>query len=130
MVWPFRRIESLGQRGEILARRFLKKAGMKILGQNYRCPAGEIDLIALDRSTRRTAGAETIVFVEVKTRSSAGRASPESAVNAHKQDQIRRTAAYYLRHYPAEGYHTRFDVVAIILPENEKPRINHISDAF
>ena len=86
-MWPlgrWRRTGSsgeLGRRGEKLAAKALKRAGMKILARNYRCPAGEADLIALDRSTRRQSGAETIVFAEVKTRSSDTYTDPELFLN-------------------------------------------------
>ena len=103
---------------------------MKILGRNYRCPAGEIDLIALDRSTVKALGAEMIVFVEVKTRSSANRSPPQAAVTADKQARVRRAAAYYLAHYPTEGYRTRYDVVAVVLGEDDKPQLTHIPNAF
>lgn len=130
MRWPFAAAKPLGQRGELLARKLLRRAGLKILARNYRCPAGEIDLIALDRSTRKTLGSETIVFVEVKTRSSPGRSRPEAAVDAHKRRQIRSVADYYLRNHPTEGYRTRFDVVAVVLPDDAKPEITHTPNAF
>jgi len=130
MAWPFGRRQTVGERGERLARRFLRKAGLKILAENYRCPNGEIDLIALDRSTRKAHGAETIVFVEVKTRSSAGQTPPEAAVDADKRARIQSAAAHYLRHYPTEGYRRRYDVVSIILPEGADPEITHIPNAF
>ncbi len=120
----------LGQRGEKLACRFLKKAGLKILARNYRCPGGEIDIIALDTSTRRAGRGETIVFVEVKTRSSETHAGPESAVDAHKRNQIDKAARYYLRHHSTKGYRTRYDVVAVILPDGQEPIVRHTPNAF
>ena len=119
-----------GQRGEDAARRFLRKAGLKILARNYRCPGGEIDLIALDTSTRRNGHAETIVFVEVKTRSTETPAGPESAIDAHKRKQVAKAARYYLRHHPTKGDLTRYDVMAIIIPPGQKPAIRHIPGAF
>jgi len=125
--------KALGNRGEDLACRFLKKAGLKILARNYRCPTGEIDIIALDPATRKTdAHTETIVFVEVKTRSTAAKASPATAVDARKRNQIRKAARYYLRHYPAAGLLTRYDIVAVVIEPNrhQKPDIRHIKHAF
>ena len=130
MARPHGRGHAVGPRGEKLARRFLKKAGLKVLAENFRCPAGEIDLIALDRSTRKGLGAETIVFVEVKTRSSARQTRPEAAVDADKRARIQSAAACYLRRYPTEGYRRRFDVIAVVLPEGAKPEITHIPNAF
>ncbi len=122
--------KALGNRGETFACRCLKKAGMKILARNYRCPGGEIDIIALDPSTRRTSQAETIVFVEVKTRAAETPAGPQSAIDAHKRNQVAQAARYYLRHYPAKGYLTRYDVVAVIAPPGQKPTVRHIPNAF
>ena len=130
MAWPFGRRKALGPRGEALARRHLRRAGLKVLARNYRCPSGEIDLIALDRSTRKSLGAETIVFVEVKTRADAHHASPANAVDARKRRQIERAADDYLARHDTEGYRVRYDIVAIVLPEGGKARIAHIRDAF
>ncbi len=125
-MWPFGRREPLGRRGERLAARFLRRKGLKILGRNYACPGGEIDLIALERPPRREGGAETIVFVEVKTRSSAGPAAPQSAVDAAKKRRLRRAARHYLSRHRAAGHPTRYDVIAIVLPPDAKPDIRHI----
>ena len=124
--------KALGNRGEDAACRFLKKTGMKILARNYRCPGGEIDIIALDASTRKTSRAETIVFVEVKTRATETAAGPEAAVDAHKREQVEKAARYYLRHYPAKGYLTRYDIVAVVIPPGKKqePAVRHIQKAF
>ena len=122
--------KALGNRGETAACRCLKKAGMKILARNYRCPGGEIDIIALDPSTRRTSQAETIVFVEVKTRATETPAGPASAIDAHKRKQVVHAAQYYLRHHPAKGYLTRYDAVAVIIPPGQKPTVRHIPNAF
>jgi len=129
-MWPFRSAESLGARGERLAGRTLKRKGMKILARNYRCPSGEIDIIALDRSTRRESGRETIVFVEVKTRSDDSYNAPESSVDARKRRRIRKAARYYLRHYPTDQHAVRYDIVSIVAPGDAKPRIKHICGAF
>ena len=131
-MWPFSRSaeSALGPRGERLARRFLKRRGLKILGRNYRCPGGEIDLIALDSSTRSEQGAETIVFVEVKTRSSDRYTYPESAVNADKKRRIRKAASYYVGTHDTGGFITRFDIVSIVADEGGEVRIRHLPDAF
>ncbi|RKY27241.1 MAG: YraN family protein [Planctomycetota bacterium] len=116
----------LGPRGEKLACRYLRRAGMKILARNYRCPAGEADILALDRI-----GAEQVlVFVEVKTRSGRRYTEPESAVNAAKQRKLRGIANYYLAAHQARVLAVRFDVVAIVIPPGGKPDIRHIPGAF
>jgi len=130
-MWPFGRHKNkpLGQRGEDLAAKMLKSSGLKILARNYRCPAGEVDLIALDRSLRRN-GADTIVFVEVKTRTSDRYTTPASAVNAHKQHHIKKVADYYLAHHAADDYNTRCDIVSVIIPAGQAAQIEHIPNAF
>jgi len=103
---------------------------MKILATNYRCPSGEVDLIALDRSTRKATGAETLVFVEVKTRTSDRYTDPESAVNRDKQRRIRKVAGYYRTRRRAEDYNVRYDIVSVVLRPDADPQIKHIPDAF
>ncbi len=135
-MWPFRgdgtgRSDArLGRRGERLAARTLRREGLKILARNYRCPAGEVDLIALDPSTRAACGAETIAFVEVKTRASARHVAPESAVDRRKQRQLAGVASYYLAHHPAADYAVRYDVVSVIIADGADPDVRHIVDAF
>ena len=135
-MWPLGRWRrsggtgDLGRLGEKLAARALKRAGMKILARNYRCPTGEADLIALDRSTRRQSGAETIVFVEVKTRSSDKYTGPESAVDRDKQRRLENVAQYYVTRRHAEDFIIRFDIIAIVAPDGQAPELKHIKDAF
>ncbi len=125
-----RRTEPLGKDGEKFAARYLRRKGFKILARNYRCPTGEADIIALDRSTRNSNGTETIIFVEVKTRSTAKYVEPESAVDARKRRQLTRIAEYYLSHHDTNDYAARFDVVSVVIREGEKPEVKHIADAF
>lgn len=131
-LWNRRQYPSgnLGKAGEKLAARALKRDGMKILARNYRCPAGEADLIALDRSTRRENGAETIVFVEVKTRSSDKYVDPEHAVDRDKQRRLEAVAQYYAAKRNTGDYCIRFDIIAIVAPSGGKPELKHIKDAF
>jgi putative endonuclease len=119
-----------GRAGEDLARRFLRRRGLKILARNYRCPAGEVDLIALDGSTRKQTGAQTLCFIEVKTRKSDRYTTPASAVDAEKRRRIRRVARHYLSRRPTEGYNVRYDIVAIVWPEDGQPRIDFHPNAF
>lgn len=112
----------IGRKGEKLARRFLKRLGYKILARNYACPAGEIDVIALD--------GRTIAFVEVKTRRGDALADPEDAVTAHKRRQLTRVAQYWLSQRRADDYGCRFDVVSVTMLERGRPVIRHTPDAF
>ena len=129
-MWPFRREVAPGPRGENLAARYLRRAGCKILARNYRCPVGEADIIVLDTSTKSEWGAESIAFVEVKTRGSDEGALPESAVDHRKRRQLTRVARYYLSRHDVGDRRVRFDVVAVVLPPDGKPSIRHIPDAF
>ncbi len=114
---------NLGRRGEKLARKFLEKLGYRTVVRNYRCPAGELDLISLDD--------RSIVFVEVKTRRSEEAADVERAVNPAKQRQLMRVARYYLASTPtARRYPCRFDVVGIVCSDDGNTEIRHIRDAF
>ncbi len=133
-MWPFRRggdvSGGLGRRGERLAAKFLKRKGLKMLARNYRCVAGEIDLIALDPTTRGEYGGDTLVFVEVKTRSSARHTSPESAVNAAKRRHLEKAASHYLTGRNVEDLSVRFDIVSIVVHDGGPPDIRHILNAF
>ena len=121
-MWPFRRRDPLGRRGERLAEKTLKAAGCRILARNYRCPAGEADLIGLL--------GDTLVFAEVKTRSDDTYTTPQAAVDSAKRDRYRKVARYYLQQIGRDDLTVRFDVVAIVLRPGEKPQIRHIPDAF
>ncbi|MFP4055113.1 MAG: YraN family protein [Phycisphaerae bacterium] len=125
-----RSADSLGTRGEKLARRHLKRRGMKILASNYRARGGEVDIIALDPTTRAETSAETIVFVEVKTRTSDRYTDPASAVDNDKRRRLRKAAGQYLASRPTDGYATRYDIVSIVIPPGQNPRINHMPGAF
>lgn len=128
-MWPFRQGKPLGPSGERIAAGFLKRRRLKILATNYRCPPGEIDLIALEGATRENP-LETIVFVEVKTRSSDLYTEPSSAVDSEKRRRVRKAARYYLATRPTEDYNVRFDIVSIVMRPGEKPQVEHIVDAF
>lgn len=95
----------LGTEGERAAEKFLRRQRYTIVARNYRCAAGEVDLIALDRST--------LVFVEVKTRTQPGFGSPLDAVDRRKQRQIIRAAQYYLVEHRLADRNARFDVVGV-----------------
>lgn len=112
---------AIGKEGEKIAADFLKKNGYRITEANYRCPVGEIDLIARD--------GDEVVFVEVKTRRSSALGYPEQAVGAKKQQKMSQLALWYLQENKLENVRARFDVVAILLlPERNEIRL--IRNAF
>jgi putative endonuclease len=113
----------LGRAGEAAAQAYLRRRGVKILAANFRCAAGEIDLIGRD--------GDTIVFAEVKTRLSLAFGPPEMAVHIRKQRQIVRTAEWFLAERRLKDVSCRFDVLGITFPEaDESPRIEWVRDAF
>ena len=113
--------DPLGPRGENAAAKYLRSLNYKILVRNYRCKLGELDIIARD--------GKTLVFVEVKTRTS-DEPEPEEQVNAFKRRQITRCAEFYLSRYSNVQPAARFDIVAIVWPKNQPPTIRHHLDAF
>lgn len=97
----------IGAKMESMAFEFLQEKGIRIINRNFTCRLGEIDLIGLHKGT--------LVFFEVKYRSSVKSGLPEEAVNAKKQNNICRVADYYrMKYHVAENISCRFDVVAIL----------------
>jgi putative endonuclease len=111
----------LGDRGERAAARFLRRRGFTIVERNYRCRFGEIDLIAIER--------DTVVFIEVKTRTRRDYGEPIEAVDWHKQRQIIRVATHYIRRHRLEDRQVRFDVVGI-RPNGLRWEVELIRNAF
>ena len=113
----------LGDRGEQAAVRYLKSQGYRVLARQYRTPFSEIDIIAQD--------AETYVFVEVKTRTSADDGQPFESGDRRKQEKLTRAALAWLKRQRKLEQSARFDVVSILWPEREKaPEIQHFRNAF
>lgn len=113
----------LGDKGERLAARYLRKQGMRILARNYRNQFGEIDLIALD--------GDQVVFVEVKTRKSNRFGEPVEAVGYAKQKKLTQLALGWLKKHRLLDRSARFDIVGIIWPEDSKqPELKHYRNAF
>ena len=109
--------QETGKLGELLAARYLQKAGCRLLAMNYQTRYGEIDLIVQD--------GDTVVFVEVKTRKNAAFAPAFAAVTPAKQQRLRITAQQWMAEKgecPA-----RFDVVEVYTAAQQ---VHHIKDAF
>ncbi len=111
----------LGKEGERIAEQYLKRKGYKVVERNYRCAAGEVDLIVLDR--------RVIVFVEVKTRTGHGFGTPLEAVQPRKQRKMMQAAQFFLSQKKLHQRDARFDVVGISWPARE-PVIEHVENAF
>ena len=101
----------LGAQGESIVRTHLERRGWRILATNYRCKAGEMDLIAEET----TADGVTLAFVEVKTRRSRLHGSPMESVNERKQNKLTLIAQCYLgeRNAGGEEPNCRFDVAEV-----------------
>lgn len=113
--------KELGAEGERVAEQFLRSKGLKVLERNLRTRLGEIDLVCQDK--------DTIVFVEVKTRTSALYGDGTAAVGARKQAKLRRLAQAYLASRSPESLNARFDVLSVMLLAGE-PTVEHIEGAF
>ena len=114
--------DALGRHGEELAVRHLCAVGMEILARNWRCTDGEIDVVARD--------GDTIVFCEVKTRSSTEFGEPVDAVTARKAARLRRLAYRCLTEQRPGIAEVRFDVVSIVRPPTGAAVVEHLRAAF
>jgi putative endonuclease len=95
----------MGASAETAATRLLLERGYRIVERNFRCNAGELDVIARDR--------DILVFVEVRSRTDADHGHAAEMVDAHKQRQVARVAECYLAMRDLDYDEVRFDVVAI-----------------
>lgn len=110
-----------GSRAERAAARYLRRLGYRILKYNYRCPHGEIDLVALDM--------RTLVFVEVRSTEGDDEEKVAASVDDAKQRRLTRLALHFLQKHKLLNCETRFDVLAITWAGRE-PKIAHHRHAF
>jgi putative endonuclease len=110
-----------GQEGEQLAVRYLQRRGYRILRRNYRCPLGEIDIVARHRGV--------LVFIEVKCRSSRTFGSPKLAITPAKKRKLSQVAWHYLQEHGLTEVSARFDVVTIS-GMSASPQFEVITNAF
>jgi putative endonuclease len=117
------RPQTLGQRGEALAARYLRRKRYIIIACGARDKAGELDIVAVHQ--------RVVVFVEVKTRTSHDAGHPAEAVDADKQRRLTNLALRYLKRHDLLEQRWRFDVVAVTWPKNNRrPKIEHYIAAF
>ena len=114
--------DALGRRGEAIAARYLVDSGLTIVDRNWRCPQGEIDLVARDSGE--------LVFVEVKTRSSVAFGHPLEAITAVKLARLRRLAAAWCEAHPGPHDVVRIDGIAVIAPRGGPVEIEHLKRVF
>lgn len=114
--------KTLGERGEEAAAAYLERSGMTIVERNWRCSAGEVDIVALDD--------DTVVLCEVKTRRTAAKGSPEEAVTSAKQRKYLRLAQEYLQRIGTTEVALRFDVITIMVVAEDRALLRHHRSAF
>lgn len=122
MTNPRLKAHDLGKAGEEIALKFLKRKKYRIAARGFRLFRGEIDVIALDK--------KTLVFIEVKTRTSTKFGLPEEAVSPSKQKQIRKIAQGYLAFHDLQDTECRFDVLSVVFDGAKGFSVNHIKNAF
>lgn len=111
----------LGRRGEEIAKDYLENIGYGILKLNWTYGRAEVDVIAKHQGT--------LIFVEVKTRTSIDYGEPEDFVNLKKERQLEYAAEAYIEMSGHQG-EIRYDIIAIVFENKHLYKINHIEDAF
>ena len=113
---------ALGRRGEDIAHRFLQRAGIVIVDRNYRMSSGggEVDLVGWE--------ADTLVFVEVKSRETDEFGAPDRAIGLQKQTSLIRAAREYSRHAEVRWEKVRFDIVNVVF--STPPAVTHFRDVL
>jgi putative endonuclease len=114
--------DDLGRRGENLAADHLIASGYRVLERNWRCPRGEIDIVAFKDGE--------VVFVEVKTRTSVAYGHPLEAITVTKLARLRRLAGYWCQAHPDVRAAVRIDAIAIIAPTRGLVEIEHLERVF
>lgn len=112
---------NLGELGERLALKKIKRLGYKFIAKNYRCSLGEIDLIAKDD--------DCLVFIEIKTRKGKSTSYAKEAIDQRKMLQLSKVALAYMKANNCCDVKSRFDVIAINIKGN-KQEIELIPNAF
>jgi len=122
------RAQALGPLAEDLAAAYLVRAGLRIHDRNWRprTGRGEIDIVASEGAT--------LVFVEVKARTTDEYGAPDRAIGANKRRQIAAAARRFFRSHPESPRLVRFDTVSVLWPgpldAPESAVVEHVRDAF
>jgi putative endonuclease len=117
-----KRFHNLGRLGEKKAGELLRRQGFRTVVSNYRCRLGEIDLVAME--------GETVVFVEVKSKTGSFHGRPEEMLTAAKRRRLTMLARFFLARKGWERRPARFDVVTIDWEQAGKGSVKHYRDAF
>jgi putative endonuclease len=108
----------LGRLGEQLAAEFLAESDLQILDRNWRCPEGEIDIVALERGV--------LVICEVKTRSDNRYGTPLEAISARKRTRLRKLAVRWVTAHGVFYDRIRIDIVGILRAGPDEYDIEHV----
>ncbi|MBM4402548.1 MAG: YraN family protein [Candidatus Cloacimonetes bacterium] len=114
---------TLGQYGEEIAEKYLKKKGFKIIARNYKTQRwGEIDRIAIDN--------DTLVFVEVRTKTSSDFMAPQETITSHKLQSLKRAANYYCLENDEQKLPEaqRIDFIGVTFDNKNNPTIEHFEN--
>lgn len=115
--------KQFGAEGENIALKYLQNKGMILIEHNFRWRGGEIDLIMNDD--------KTLVFIEVRIKSTTNHGSPLETINYKKRRQIEKCARYYLATKKIDcNIFCRFDVLGIISKGNQQPIVEYVPNAF
>lgn len=114
--------DAVGAYGERVAVRRLEDEGYVVLDRNWRCRAGELDVVACEGSA--------LVFCEVKARTAQGFGHPVEAVTPAKQRRLRQLASAWLAEHDHHAPDLRFDVVGVLVPAIGPARVTHLRNAF
>lgn len=109
---------ALGRYGERVAARHLLDRGMVLLDRNWRCDAGEIDLVLRD--------GDILVVCEVKTRTSDDRGTPHEAVTAEKLDRLKRLGLFWAEAHGVRPDDLRIDLVAVRPQRRGAALVEHV----
>jgi putative endonuclease len=115
---PWQLARAVGDQGEDLVCSHLQRLGWELVARNWRCPAGEIDLVARD--------GDELVFCEVKTRRSGRFGDPVEAVGRAKARRLRRLAWAWLQATGERPDRWRIDVVGVLWRPGEPARLQHL----
>jgi putative endonuclease len=110
--------DCLGRRGEQEAVEYLQRAGLRILGRNWRCADGEIDIVAAEH--------RVLVVCEVKTRSGTGFGTPLEAISRSKRIRLRRLAVRWLVAHGVLFDEVRIDVIGILRDKSGHFQLEHV----
>jgi putative endonuclease len=110
--------QALGRQGEQLAAEHLERSGLQVIDRNWRCPEGEIDIVAIDRAT--------LVVCEVKTRSDTRFGTPLDAITTRKHGRLRRLAVRWAAAHGVRYGEIRIDVVGVLRAAPGEFTIEHV----